>query len=408
MTLIEERFRGLGIDNAPGQEVRLAWKTGDIHAIGEQLIGPKVDFSHGDVDLDAFEPTPGALDALIAGFRRGGSQAYTEYRGDAAIRQVLAQRLQKFTDTPLSAEQELLITPGTQSALFLAVFSTVAAGDKVAVVQPDYFANRKLVEFVGAKVIPVRMDYLEAEEGSGIDLEQLETAFKQGVKVLLFSNPSNPVGAIYSEAEIESICQLSTQYGVTVIVDQLYSRLLYSGQKYTHLRSTGVDPNLVVTIMGPSKTESLSGFRLGVAFGASAIIERMEKLQAIVSLRAPGYCQAVLNTWFSEPEGWLNNRISAHQKIRDDLIEIFRSIEGVQVRTPEAGSYLFPKLPPLEIETNVFVGLLRTQAGVTVTPGSEFSPDATNSIRLNFSQNHARAVHGAKRIGEMVMRYRHK
>ena len=94
-----------------------------------------------------------------------------------------------------------------------------------------------------------------------------------------------------------------------MIVDQLYSRLLYPGNTYTHLRASSIDASHVVTIMGPSKTESLSGYRLGVAFGASHLVDRMEKLQAIVSLRAPGYSQAVLRTWFAEPAEWMQERI---------------------------------------------------------------------------------------------------
>src|SRR4029079_16822174 len=118
---------------------------------------------------------------------------------------------------------------------------------------------------------------------AGLDLDQLETIFKSGVRTFLFSNPNNPAGVIYSSAEIARIAELSTRYGVTVIVDELYSRLVYSGQTYTHLRAAPVDPDKIVTIMGPSKTESLSGYRLGVAFGAAHLIDRMEKLQAIVS-----------------------------------------------------------------------------------------------------------------------------
>ena len=79
-----------------------------------------------------------------------------------------------------------------------------------------------------------------------------------------------------------------------MIADELYSRLLYSDQTYTHICAAGIAPDKVVTILGPSKTESLSGYRLGIAFGAAHLIERAEKLQAIVSLRAPGYSQAVL------------------------------------------------------------------------------------------------------------------
>ncbi len=158
--------------------------------------------------------------------------------------------------------------------------------------------------------------------------------------------------------------------------------------------------------MGPSKTESLSGYRLGVAFGAAHLIDRMEKLQAVVSLRAPGYSQAVLRTWFAEPSGWLEDRIEKHQALRDDLLAVMREVPGLVVRTPEAGSYIFPRLPDLGLPLHDFVRALRVQAGATVTPGTEFSPEATSSIRLNFSQNHRAAVGAVQRIAEMIGRYR--
>ena len=406
MNTIEEKFAKLGIDNAPGQEVREGLSEGSPAQQGEILPGTAVDFSHGDVNAAAFEPTPGALEAFVEGVHRGGSQAYTEYRGDAAIRETLAQRLTAFVGQLVSGAEELIITPGTQSALFLAVASTVTAGDKVAIVQPDYFANRKLVEFMGAQMVPVRLDYLNGAAQAGLDLQQLESAFAQGAKVFLFSNPNNPTGAVYSRNEIAQIAALAERFGATVIVDQLYSRLLYAGQSYVHLRGNSAAADNVVTIMGPSKTESLSGYRLGVAFGSARIIQRMEKLQAIVSLRAPGYCQAVLQTWFSEPAGWLSERIAKHQRIRDDLLSVFRSVEGVAVRTPQAGSYLFPQLPRLRTPAQAFIRALRLQAHVTVTPGTEFSPHADGSIRLNFSQNHDAAVAAVQRIAAMVEMHR--
>jgi aspartate/methionine/tyrosine aminotransferase len=337
---------------------------------------------------------------------RGGSQAYTEYRGGAELRDSLGERLTRFTGKSVSGADELIITPGTQGALFLALGATVNTGDRVAIVRPDYFANRKLVEFLGGVVVPVRMDYLAHTDGAGLDLGQLEDAFKSGVKTFLFSNPNNPAGVVYTAAEIARIAELATTYGATVIVDQLYSRLLYTGSTYTHLCASAIDGNQVVTIMGPSKTESLSGYRLGVAFGAPHIIDRMEKLQAIVSLRAPGYSQAVLRTWFAEPDGWLQERIALHQALRDELLGVFAAVPGLVVRAPQAGSYLFPKLPALDVSLHDFVRALRVQAGVTVTPGTEFSPESTDSIRLNFSQNHDAAVQAAHRIAQLIERYR--
>ena len=406
MQTINERFAKLGTDHAPGQEVRQSEAAGDADLRGETLPGTPVDFSHGDVNDDAFPPTPGALEEFVAGVHRGGSQAYTEYRGGAELRDSVAERLAAFTGRPVSGADELIITPGTQGALFLALGATVNPGDRVAIVRPDYFANRKLVEFLGGVVVPVRMDYLSRTDGAGLDLAGLEEAFRSGVRTFLFSNPNNPAGVVYSPDETARIAELATQYGVTTIVDQLYSRLLYPGNRYTHLRALSIDPSQVVTIMGPSKTESLSGYRLGVAFGASHIVERMEKLQAIVSLRAPGYSQAVLRTWFVEPGGWMDERIARHAALRDDLLGIFAAVPGLRVRTPQAGSYLFPCLPALDIPLHAFVRALRVQAGVTVTPGTEFSPDSTDSVRLNFSQNHETAVHAATRIAGMIDRYR--
>ncbi|ATA25313.1 aspartate aminotransferase [Brenneria goodwinii] len=404
MNPLVEKFAKLGTDNAPGQEVRQA--AGDVGGIGDKLEGTAVDFSHGDVNPTAFAPTPGAIEAFVAGEARGGSQAYTEYRGDGALRGVLAERLAAFTGKALDGARELILTPGTQGALFLAIASCAMAGDKVAIMRPDYFANRKLVEFLGAEIVPVEMDYLNVRDGAGIRLDELEDAFKAGAKTFLFSNPNNPTGVIYSAAEIAQIAALANRYGATVIVDQLYSRLLYSGVSYTHLRAADIDADNVVTIMGPSKTESLSGYRLGVAFGAAHLIERMEKLQAIVSLRAPGYSQAVLSTWFAEPEGWMDQRIRLHQAIRDDLLDVFRAVPGLTVRTPKAGSYLFPRLPRLAVPLHDFVRHLRAQAAVTVTPGTEFSPHRIDSIRLNFSQNHVAAVQAVERLAELIGRYR--
>ncbi|MDN4492533.1 pyridoxal phosphate-dependent aminotransferase [Ureibacillus aquaedulcis] len=403
MNLIEEKFIKLGAEFAPGQEVRQ--NTNEVKLRGEKISGTPVDFSHGDVD--AFVPIPGTLDDFVEGVHLGAKQAYTEYRGSKVLRENVAEKLSNFTGTTIDAEQNFIITPGTQGALFLAMGATVARGDKVAIVVPDYFANRKLVEFFDGEVVPIQMDYLGTNTNAGLDLTQLEGAFKAGVKLFLFSNPNNPSGVIYSQNEIHQIAALAQKYGASVIVDQLYSRQIFDKRSYTHLCAQNIlDPENMITIMGPSKTESLSGYRLGVAFGSAKIIDRMEKLQAIVSLRAGGYSQAVLKSWFAEPEGWMAERIAQHQAIRDDLVAMLRAAEGFKVRPSEAGSYLFPKLPELDVAIEEFVKVLRLQAGVIVTPGTEFGPQFTDSFRINFSQNHQAAVSAISRLIMVVEVYR--
>ncbi len=401
---IKEKFETLGIDNAPGQEALQKSQTLDLR--GEKLPGTPVDFSHGDVD--AHTPTPGSFDIFAKGVEEGGAQAYTPYRGRKTILEHVAKSLSAFTGARIDASENVILTPGTQGALFLAMGANVMPGDKVAIVEPDYFANRKMVEFFGGELAAIPMDYIDTKSGSGINLKALEESFENGVKVFLFSNPNNPVGCVYSYDEIVTIAALAKKYNITLIVDELYSRQVYPGISYTHLCAQKEIPENLVTIIGPSKTESLSGYRLGAAFGTAEIIERMEKLQAIMALRCSGYNQAVFMTWFREPEGWMEARVAAHLEIRNAIMEKLNGVPGVFARPTEGGSYLFVTIPELDVSLHQFIRILREMANVIVTPGTEFGPNFLHQFRINFSQNKENAVAAIERLLVIMERYRKK
>ena len=191
---IAEKFSTLGVDNAPGQES--LQKNAALDLRGPKLEGEPVDFSHGDVD--AHLPTPGSFELFAKGVEEGGAQAYTPYRGRKEILEDIAAKLSAFSGAKIDPTKNLILTPGTQGALFLAMGANIMPGDKVAIVEPDYFGNRKMTEFFGGELVPVLMHYEDKEKGSGIDLAALEEAFKGGVKLFLFSNPNNPAGCVYS------------------------------------------------------------------------------------------------------------------------------------------------------------------------------------------------------------------
>lgn len=134
------------------------------------------------------------------------------------------------------------------------------------------------MNFFEGEIIPVSLDYYSGEKTkrAGINLEQLEEVFKKGVKVFLFSNPNNPTGVAYTKDELSSVAKLATEYNVTVIADELYSRQIFEGYTHYSMINEPIEMNKLITIIGPSKTESLSGFRLGIGYGSEEIIERME------------------------------------------------------------------------------------------------------------------------------------
>ena len=103
----------------------------------------------------------------------------------------------------------------------------------------------------------------------------------------------------------------------------------------------------------------------------------------------------------------MRGRIQAHQDIRDTLTALFKGA-GFEVRTTEAGSYIFPKINNLSIHCDDFVKVLKKQAKVTVTPGTQFGPQFTDCIRLNFSQDKEKAVDAVKRIIKVAGYYKNE
>ena len=167
MSSIEQKFAKLGTDHAPGQEVRQGGDASDTPLRGEPLPGVPVDFSHGDVNETAFGPDARRARRVrrrCASRRTAGLHRISRRRGAARSP---GRETGDVHRAPGLVARELIITPGTQGALFLAIGATVTAGDRVAIVRPDYFANRKLVEFLGAEIVPVRIDYLGHTDRAG-------------------------------------------------------------------------------------------------------------------------------------------------------------------------------------------------------------------------------------------------
>ena len=158
------------------------------------------------------------------------------------MREHVARKLAAFTGRPISAAEELIITPGTQGALFLALGAAVNAGDRVGIVRPDYFANRKLVVFLGCRgrtgAARLPGTHRQGRSGPGT----LGGRFQVRRPHLSLLQSQQPDRGDLLATEITAIAELANQYGVTVIADELYSRLLYSDQTYTHICAAGIAP----------------------------------------------------------------------------------------------------------------------------------------------------------------------
>lgn len=353
-------------------------------------------------DTHCFPPPDWVL-SDFAEAASGGGPTYTPARGDGAVREAVAANLTRFLAVPVDPERRLILTPGTQAALFTAISALVEPGDLVVLPDPDYMLTERICRFFGATVERVSLT-LTDDGYADLDLDRLEELMRRRPRMFVFSNPNNPSGAVYSPGLIKQIAELAETYGVFVLADELYSRLVYDGRTATHIVDDERVRDSSLTLLGPSKTESLSGYRVGTAVGPDWMIDRMSDVLYVSAIRCPAYAQHTLKRWMSEDLDFVARRVAVYQELRDAAVSGLNSIPGITVPTPGGTSYVFPSFRELGVSDVEFCRLLKEEAGLVVNPGFQFGMNSSGHIRICFAQDPAALNDALARIGALVER----
>jgi aspartate/methionine/tyrosine aminotransferase len=186
---------------------------------------------------------------------------------------------------------------------------------------------------------------------------------------------------------IGAIAALARKYSVSVIVDELYSRLVYDGTPFTHLVSQDGMTGRTATLLGPSKTESLSGYRIGVVVGNETLIRSIENVLSITSLRAPAYAQHVLKGWLAGDDNWLKSRIVEFKALRDSTAAALRQLPWLKLNPQHGTAYHWLDVSALGLPDAVVAGALLEKAGVLVSPGYQFGPAAAGHFRICYARD---------------------
>jgi aspartate/methionine/tyrosine aminotransferase len=352
-----------------------------LEARAVELGRPLLNLTYADTKR--FPPPPWALEAFTRA-ASGGGPTYTPYRGDAEVRRHVARSVTDFLGRPVDPERELILTPGSQAALFTVLASLLETGDRVILADPDYLAYERLMTFLGAAVD--RVD-LQLDAGSGtLDPDQLRGAVAPETRCIVLSNPNNPTGAVLSAETVQLVADVAREHDLVVVIDELYSRLIYDERPYVHLGTLEGMADRTVTVLGPSKTESLSGYRLGVAVAPAETIDAMEDVLSIAALRAPAYAQWALVHWLADDSEFIRERIADYQQLRDMTVARLGASPAIDVVVPGGTAYAFPSLTePSRSDQDVALALME-QADVIINPGYQFGSGGRGSFRVCFAQ----------------------
>ena len=235
----------------------------------------------GDPDLPT--PTP-VVEKAVSALREGDTR-YAPVKGSHELREAIAIDIANRTGLEIGVDN-VIVTAGTQAALFGASVCLLGHGDEVVAFEPVFLTYVSTLTVGGAKLVRVP----KPAEGVRPDIDALAAAITPRTRCLILTNPNNPTGIMLTADELAAIAELAIAHDLWVLSDEVYCDMSFAGP----FRSIASVPGMAerTVIAGAlSKSHAMTGWRIGWAVGPKDLIDHIDGLQNIVSYGVPGFVQ---------------------------------------------------------------------------------------------------------------------
>ncbi|HEX4825453.1 MAG TPA: aminotransferase class I/II-fold pyridoxal phosphate-dependent enzyme [Candidatus Polarisedimenticolaceae bacterium] len=335
-------------------------------------------------------PTPPLIALAGIGGIAAGKTGYTSTAGDPALRAAIARRYPGIAAGPDS----VVVTIGSQEAVFTAMMTLVDPGDEVLVPDPGYPAYPIVARLLGARAVTYP---LRPERAFRIDPEDVLARVTKATRLVILCSPSNPTGAMDLPEDLRTLARGLQDRGVPWISDEIYAGFAYD-RSASSIATEAPEGGLVVS--GLSKDLSMTGWRIGWVVGPQRVVARIIAAHQYVVTCASSVSQAAATVALSESAA----------PDRSAYLEIFRTrralmaeelsrIPGLRVTVPDGAFYFFVDVRPFGSSASIAERLLARRHVITI-PGEAFGPGGTGFIRISYAATDEHIERGVRALGE--------
>lgn len=358
----------------------------------------------GCISLSIGEPdfvTPKLMmDAAVDSLNQGKT-AYTSNAGLIELRQEICNYLKKY-DLSYDAATEVLVTVGASEAIDLALRALVGEGDEVLIPDPSFVCYGPLSTMAGAT--PVALNTYEKDEFR-LTAEELEAKITPNSKVLLLPYPNNPTGGIMRKEDYEPIAELVVKHNLFVICDEIYSELVYGGEKHFSFAALPGMKERSLVLNGFSKAFAMTGWRVGYACGPADVIAAITKIHQYGIMSAPTMGQYGALEGLRNGEEEVAKMVASYDERRKVIVQGFRDM-GLSCFEPKGAFYCFPCIKSTGMSSEEFVEQLLLEEKVAVVPGNAFGASGEGFIRCSYASSMENIKEALKRIEAFINRHK--
>jgi len=328
----------------------------------------------GEPDFHPAAPVVDALRAAVA----SGRDRYVAPRGIPALRCAIADYLNRTRRLEVSPE-EVLVAPGCKMALALAMMALVEPGDEVLCPDPGFPIYPSLTRGLGAKAVPFRLD---EKNGFQPEIEEIAGKITGKTRVFIFNSPGNPTGTVFDEKALERIAELARKHDLWVISDEVYARILFTGE-YQSIRSLPGMAERTVIVDGFSKSFAMTGWRLGYAVAPKNVIDALDVLVMNTFTCTAEFSQVAAIEALEDSTGAVPAMVGEFKKRRDMFVSRLNRIPGFRCQTPGGAFYAWVNIEDTGRSAEEVQQLLLEEAGVAAIAGAAFGEEGKNYLRFS-------------------------
>lgn len=354
----------------------------------------------GCISLSIGEPdfvTPKLMmDAAIDSLHQGKT-AYTSNAGLIELREEICNYLKKY-DLSYQAATEVLVTVGASEAIDLAFRALIGEGDEVLIPDPSFVCYGPLTTMAGGT--PVALNTYEKDEFR-LTAEELEAKITPNSKVLLLPYPNNPTGGIMRKEDYEPIAALVEKHNLFVICDEIYSELVYGGEKHFSFASLPGMKERSLVLNGFSKAFAMTGWRVGYACGPADVIAAITKIHQYGIMSAPTMGQYGALEGLRHGDAEVAKMVASYDERRKVIVQGFRDM-GLSCFEPKGAFYCFPCIKSTGMSSEEFAEKLLMEEKVAVVPGNAFGASGEGFVRCSYASSMENIKEALRRIERFV------
>lgn len=360
-----------------------------LEAEGKNIIHLQI----GEPDF----PTPKNIcDAAIASIQAGDTH-YTGAAGTPEIRKVIADYVSRTRDVKFTPEN-VVMTPGAKPIMFFLILALLQNGDEAIYPNPGFPIYESMINFVGAKAVPMP---LTQENNFNVDLKLFEKSVTDKTRLVIINSPGNPTGKTIPRADIHAIAEILKNRDCMILSDEIYSRIVYDGaESYSITKIDGFKDRTII-LDGFSKTYAMTGWRAGYGVMSTELAPVITKLMVNSNSCNNAFVQKGCIEALTGPQDAVVKIVAEFDRRRKIIVEGLNSIKGFNCSMPDGAFYAFPNITGTGYKSKELADKLLLEAGVACLSGTSFGAYGEGYLRFSYAnsvENINEAINRIKKV----------